>query len=616
MPNALGKGAPSFGAGFKGLADMLASALRGGVVGTLGGPGDIESLISSGNSHLLPRSEDMNRLLPEATQDPTWKGFEEVGQFLPTSGAKVASKAAPAALAGFVPPAKIGPVQDTLGTVKLAKKVAPPLFNADESLTPLKTKLKLFENQQAHLTGLLKTYTEGTTEHDVLLSKLGDVQKNIDTVKASLPASAPAPAPTPGFVALKTQEAALQKQIFDIASNTDPHAMGWDDISHLSDQLIDIQKQIKAVQSTPDPKKLPLQLKSVEETGGSLWPGSKRNDLALIHASHFDAPGSKYGSENVIPSELTHPSLMIPAPKSTSAQGFGSNFLIADPRKFEPRTSGSVIKGSDFYSPRYQSAHFKGVKDPAEYGNVPRSSLLRLGAKERLADKNKFKWAKSGAFQEVGSATDSPWALTTKYSPEFSSFRHFEENPKGAARLDKYEPGVPPHEVTERYTQALREFGDRGLTIEQAGVSRVPSDEQFTKNRYKFNQLHDPEFWIKHGKFKDEPISPEIADDITIALRQYRKEFLEHAPSEYAEVKRYGHVPITGDSFTHALVQPELYAKQGEWLRNRGVTPINFDDVLQGKSILGSQNYSRGYIPDEDLTKMIARLQAETLRRR
>ena len=100
MPNFAGKGAPSFGAGLKGLADMLASALRGGVVGTLGGPGDIESAISSGNSHLLPRSEDVDRLLPGTGADKGFKTFEEAGQYIPQNASKIAGKAAALALKG------------------------------------------------------------------------------------------------------------------------------------------------------------------------------------------------------------------------------------------------------------------------------------------------------------------------------------------------------------------------------------------------------------------------------------------------------------------------------------------------------------------------------------
>lgn len=100
MPNFAGKGAPSFGAGFKGLADMLASALRGGVVGTFGGPGDIESMVTSGNSHLLPRSADVDRLLPGTGADPGFKTFEEAGQYVPQNASKIAAKAASLALKG------------------------------------------------------------------------------------------------------------------------------------------------------------------------------------------------------------------------------------------------------------------------------------------------------------------------------------------------------------------------------------------------------------------------------------------------------------------------------------------------------------------------------------
>ena len=631
MPNFAGRGAPSFGAGFKGLADMLASALRGGVVGTFGGAGDIESMLSSGNSHLLPRSEDLDRLLPPVNADKGFKTFEELGGFVPTSGAKVAAKAAPAGAAAFMagapkPKPMLGPK---------AKQLA-----IDHTLDELKDKKASLQGQLKHLNTAADPDGTNMVLADEIANEIMDVHAAIEgfdhvnpswvTGKPNNPLTSAGGFDVPSveeilkpkklpvvkhnLVSLKSQEAALQKEITDLMSSSpDVEGLNWDVLNGLTDSLNDIQDKIKEFKAVKTPQKLPLQLKSVEETGGSLWPGSKRNDLALVHASPF----SNSQGEFEIPSELTHPSLMIPAPKSNVLTNFGNNLLIADPRKFEPRTSGSIIKSTDFYTPRRGEAFFKGVKQPGD--RFSQSQLLRLGAKERLADKNPYRWEKGGAFQEIGSSgATSPWGLTTKYSPQFSSFKHFEESPKGLAKLDLYDPSMPPQQVTEQYSELLRRLGNEGIGIRQPNVANVlrPQDERFTKNRFKFNQLHEPEFWQQHGDFEGKPISGKLADLIVSRLRNARKDYLEHAPSEYAEVKRYGHVPITGESFTHAIVQPELYNQQADWLRNRGVTPINYQDVLEGKSILGGQDYSRGYVPDEDLIKLIANLQAQTLRRR
>ena len=598
MPNFAGKGAPSFGAGFKGLADMLASALRGGVVGTLGGAGDIEAALSSGNTHFLPRSEDFDKWLPPATTDKSWKPVEELGQFIPSSGAKVAAKALPAGAAA-IPPAfiKKGAEEGSFDQIAAALKGAhdasgaKPLQVKGPTVSELQQEMKILHSELANAEG---PWAAELTEQILAL------QKDIDKAKGKVP-----------FVSLSElhkQEAVLQKQLFDAASNIDPNGMGgWDNISGLSDQLTDIQNQIK--QFKANPPKAPLQLKSVAETGGSLHHGSKRNDLALVHGSHFE-------NTEGIPGELTHPSLMIPAPKSLTATNFGENFLIADPRKFEPRTSPTVIKGSDFYTPRFQSAHFQGIKDPSSYGNPPMSTMLRLGAKERLADRNPYRWEKGGAFQEIGSKVDSPWAITTRQAPEFSSFKHFEEHPAGAARLDKFDPAVRPQDITDQYTQALRMMEKSGLAIHEGGRSYAPHDPRFIEHKNRFGQMHEPAFWEMHGTWKGQPVDASQARDIADALRANRKKLLEQSPSEYAEVKRYGHVPVTGENFTHALVNPELYRNQGEWLRGRGITPINYEDVLAGKSVLGTNEFSGGYVPSQELMGLISRLQAQTLRGR
>lgn len=94
MPNFNGRGSPSFAQGPKGLADMLASALRGGVKATLGMPGDIERMGRMGINALggsvdpqasLPTTEDWDKRLP-AVNPMTGQNFnqvEKLGEFLP-----------------------------------------------------------------------------------------------------------------------------------------------------------------------------------------------------------------------------------------------------------------------------------------------------------------------------------------------------------------------------------------------------------------------------------------------------------------------------------------------------------------------------------------------------
>lgn len=98
MPNFNGQGSPSFAQGPKGLADMLASALRGGVKATLGMPGDVERLGRMGINALggsvdpqaaLPTTEDWDKRLPPVNPmtGQSFKQVENLGEFLPLNAA-------------------------------------------------------------------------------------------------------------------------------------------------------------------------------------------------------------------------------------------------------------------------------------------------------------------------------------------------------------------------------------------------------------------------------------------------------------------------------------------------------------------------------------------------
>lgn len=88
-----------FGMAGRGLADMLASALRGATVGTIGMPGDIESMFRSKGTQILPTSEDVSGYLPPVREGEKPSVYEDIGGFIPTNAGKVLAKAAPA-LAG------------------------------------------------------------------------------------------------------------------------------------------------------------------------------------------------------------------------------------------------------------------------------------------------------------------------------------------------------------------------------------------------------------------------------------------------------------------------------------------------------------------------------------
>ena len=104
--------------GLRGLIDMGASTLRGGVKATLGTPGDLEAIVrklrGNGGANVLPTSERMGEMLPE-TGVKGGNAYESVGEYAnPLSPAKKAlalsSALAPAGKAVgamFVPAMKL-----------------------------------------------------------------------------------------------------------------------------------------------------------------------------------------------------------------------------------------------------------------------------------------------------------------------------------------------------------------------------------------------------------------------------------------------------------------------------------------------------------------------------
>jgi hypothetical protein len=90
--------------GLRGLVDMGASTLRGGVASTLGAPGDIEAIVRKlrGNEEesVFPTTERMGELLPQ-TGNKGFKAYESVGEYAnPLTPAKKA-----VALSGALAPA-------------------------------------------------------------------------------------------------------------------------------------------------------------------------------------------------------------------------------------------------------------------------------------------------------------------------------------------------------------------------------------------------------------------------------------------------------------------------------------------------------------------------------
>lgn len=475
MPNALGRGAPSFGQGVMGLADMLASALRGGVVGVTGLPGDLEEAIrairGSEGARFLPTSEEVSEYLPKTGADKGFQTFEKMGEFLPTSPAKAAPVLAKATAAG------------------------------------------------------------------------------------------------PAMAAL--------------------HAL---------------------------PK--------------------ARKDLALYHTTDLDKSGG-------LPKELTHPSLMITSREQGIKNEFGKNIFVPDPSKFEPKTSPSVIKATDFYSPRRKQAEFV-PGDEGDYARVkdnqsdswPRERLLRDAAYDRMKDKYSIIRSKGGVFAEtestdmLGPKAKSLWPKAVAAAPRFQSFKHFEDSPKGAARLTA---DALPRSYSQNFEDdvaSTTRVGYRLADPANPGQFLLPTEYA---RRYGPGMLMNRNVWENGGRVYDsgnyELLSPNQLNNVLGMLRKSYKQNIHEAPSEYAEVKRYGHVPLAGENFPYAILEPKTFEKYSDALRKRGIKVLNEQELpVDYEPIYGSEydlindrwvDSVEGRTPDsQQVHELISEMQSRALRGR
>lgn len=370
-------------------------------------------------------------------------------------------------------------------------------------------------------------------------------------------------------------------------------------------------------------------------------PGAE--DLAMYHNTDL---GSERGPYSSLPSELTNLSFAITPPDRQLVNGFGSSYLVPRPQKLEPRLSPSVLKAQDFYTPRYKAAFSRLMPDAAadpgfkaarekiwvdaglDPNNLPQAGLIpqeardayaqlvaitnkRVQAQNRLRDLNLPSMLPSGGAGQEDITNASGLQAYLRYAtepgyepdlggmslfkqqllraPQFKSLEEFDKAKLGAARLRAPLAGSPV-QVSNASINAVKNLLNKvGVwysdnTLPPMRVLRNP-DELAARLRNDFG-VYVP----------DKETIRALAPRLSHALRSG----FETAPSEYAELKRYGPMKLNAENFAAYLDPNNLFNHRlQQQLASRGIE---------------YQHVPRDYYAPEDIHELITKIQTEALR--
>lgn len=370
-------------------------------------------------------------------------------------------------------------------------------------------------------------------------------------------------------------------------------------------------------------------------------PGAE--DLAMYHNTDL---GNELGPYSSLPSELTNLSFAITPPGRELVSGFGSSYLVPRPQKLEPRLSPSVLKAQDFYTPRYKAALSRIMPDAASdpafqaarvklwkdagldpdnlpaAGKIPqdvRDAYARLVAdaakraqvQNRLRDlelpnvlpgggasaenvmsgpqmKDYIKEVTAAGYEpDLGSMSLFKQQLLR--APQFRSLAEFDKSKLGAARLRTPLNNVPVLVSGMSADKVKNLLNKSGIgysddTLPPMRVLRNP-DELVRRIRNDFGTFAPSEEEIKA-----------LAPQISRALRQG----FDTAPSEYAELKRYGPMKLNAENFPAYIDTSDLFNHRlQQKLAQRGIE---------------YQHVPRDYYAPEDIHELITKIQTEALR--
>jgi hypothetical protein len=331
----------------------------------------------------------------------------------------------------------------------------------------------------------------------------------------------------------------------------------------------------------------------------ALYPGGS-DDLVLTHST-----------KNKIPKEIGNLSGAIT--KDNLNTDFGSTVLVLNPSRFEPRTSPTVIKNRDFFSPRYSDSredYYAQRKKPddvlwelaMEQGvskKVIKDFERRVLANARLADRFYPTFSNAGTDLELVSRRSPPenWPTLPSYgrggngsadlldprlpegafdmakraSPRFQSFKHYENSPYGGKLLTN-DPRAPLNETGDIEETLRRFFADNGLNVDTERAINIAN-----------KALTRPEL---------DSLDKIQAQKLREIVRRYKS-----VPSNYAETKTFGPTPLNKETVAGVLVSDHdnNATSAVDWARRMGVPyqPGDLQSPDMFELAVQLQNYAR-----------------------
>lgn len=241
-----------------------------------------------------------------------------------------------------------------------------------------------------------------------------------------------------------------------------------------------------------------------------------RPDLFLSHG----AWSSSIMRKGELVRELTHPSMAIT--KDAPTAPWGDLMLIPREGKFDPRASPAALHDMDAWTPSWQDNAYTSATARNKAGSIEND------AQARLFDKFGHRWDKGGLNQT------GPAAIGVN---RFPSFEAFENATRGGVK--RLEGGAP---VPQEHFEFLED-----------------------------PRLSKPEMLEKYLRGEmGSPADKVYAQEIMKSMRQ--------SPQNYAELKVFGHVPLTADNFAGVLAKKRKVPEHvTQALRDRGLHVKTYD---------------------------------------
>jgi len=250
-----------------------------------------------------------------------------------------------------------------------------------------------------------------------------------------------------------------------------------------------------------------------------------RPDLFLAHGANV----SGLMKDGELISELTHPSMALT--KDSPATPWGDVMFIPREGKFDPRTSPAALHDMDAWTPSWNDNAYTSATARNEVGSIEND------AQARLFDKFGHRWDKGGLNQA------GPAAIGANRFPSFEAFEN-------AAR---------------------------------GGVKRLEGGTPVPHAHFEF--LKDPR--LSTPKMLEKYLRGEIGGPADKVYAQEIMKSMRQSPQDYAELKVFGHVPLTADNFAGVLAKQGTPEHVIQALRDRGLhvktyDPWNSHDMSKG----------------------------------